>query len=77
VALDETVVDFPCSSSLAQKKPLAFWQSAVQKSGGMLNLVDSRPPETISSRLRKLETSLPSSGVLASVSGWNSMNLRN
>jgi hypothetical protein len=76
VALDEAVVDFP-SSSLAQKKPLAFWQSAVQNSGGMPNVVDIRPRDTISSLLRKLQKSLPSSGVLGAVSGGNRVNLRN
>jgi hypothetical protein len=63
--------------SLAQKKPLASWQSAVQKRGGMPNVVDSRPREAISSLLRKLQTSLLLSGMLTAAYGIESIDLHN
>jgi hypothetical protein len=65
------------ASSLAQKKPLACWQSPVQKRGGMPNVSESRPLETISSLLRKLQMTLPLSGVLTAAYGVEGVNLRN
>jgi hypothetical protein len=71
VTVDEAWFAVACPACpLAQKNPLASWQSGVQNNGGILHAADSRPRATILSLLRKLQMSLLLLGVLAAVSGY-------